>query len=104
MWAGSSASCSWRSCVACFILPRAMLRAAEVTTGDDARDAIAAPHVLIAVDETPGGRRTLASGLVHAAARGAEGTVLHVVAPPRWRPARLRPTPGGPPPGRGPLE
>src|SRR4051794_39477917 len=69
-----------------------MLREAEVTTDDEAREQIAAPRVLIAVDETPGARRTLASGLVHAAARGAEVTVLHVVAPRRWRTARFGPT------------
>jgi nucleotide-binding universal stress UspA family protein len=74
------------------MLTVAMLREADVTTDDDAREAIAAPRVLIAVDETPGGRRTLASGLVHAVARGAEVTVLHVVAPRRWRTARFGPT------------
>jgi nucleotide-binding universal stress UspA family protein len=49
------------------------------------------PRVLIAVDETPSGRRTLASGLVHAAAQGADVTVLHVVAARRWRTARCGP-------------
>jgi nucleotide-binding universal stress UspA family protein len=47
--------------------------------------------VLIAVDETAGGRRTLASGLAQAAARGADVTVLHVVAPRRWRVGRFGP-------------
>jgi nucleotide-binding universal stress UspA family protein len=61
--------------------------------GTDGRDAPAAPapSMLIAVDETASGRRTLASGLAHAAARGADVTVLHVVAPRRWRTARFGP-------------
>jgi nucleotide-binding universal stress UspA family protein len=56
-----------------------------------ALDPASVPHVLIAVDETDGGRRTLASGLAHAAAQGADVTVLHVVAPRRWRTARFGP-------------
>jgi len=51
-----------------------------------------ATHVLIAVDETPAGRRTLLSGLAQAAAQGADVTVLHVVPPRRWRIGRLGPT------------
>ena len=52
-----------------------------------------ASHVLVAVDETPGRpRRTLVSGLAHAAAQGADVTVLHVVPPRRWRIGRLGPT------------
>ena len=54
-------------------------------------DAAAAPRVLIAVDETASGRRTLASGLAHAAAQDADVTVLHVVAARRWRTARFGP-------------
>jgi nucleotide-binding universal stress UspA family protein len=50
-----------------------------------------APHVLIAVDETPGARRTLESGLAHAAAHGAQVTIVHVVAPRRWRVGRFGP-------------
>jgi nucleotide-binding universal stress UspA family protein len=49
------------------------------------------PRVLIAVDDTAGGRRTLASGLRHAAAQGAEATVLHVVPARRWRVGRFGP-------------
>ena len=50
------------------------------------------PRVLIAVDDTAAGRRTLHSGLVQAAARDAEVTVLHVTAPRHWRSARFGPT------------
>jgi nucleotide-binding universal stress UspA family protein len=57
-------------------------------TGD--RDA-PSPSTLIAVDETPRGRRTLASGLAHAATTGAEVTVLHVVPARCWRTARFGP-------------
>jgi len=39
-----------------------MLGEAHVTLDDGARDATPVPRVLIAVDETAGGRRTLASG------------------------------------------
>jgi nucleotide-binding universal stress UspA family protein len=68
-----------------------MLDTAQVPTDDDARTQTANPRVLIAVDETPSGRRTLASGLVQAAARRADVTVLHVTAPRRWRTARFGP-------------
>jgi len=68
-----------------------MLEAPQVPTEDDARRPADGPRVLIAVDETPTGRRTLASGLRHAGAAGAEVTVLHVVAPRRWRTARFGP-------------
>jgi hypothetical protein len=81
----------------------AMLEAAQVMTTDDARDPSAAPRMLIAVDETPAGRRTLASGLVHAAAHGAAVTVLHVVAPQRWRTARFGPVRAVPMRVRDPL-
>ena len=77
---------------------------ANAKPDDDAPDAIAAPRVLIAVDDTPGGRRTLASGLLHAAGRGAEVTVLHVVAPRRWRTARFGPARAVPMYIRDPLE
>ena len=60
-------------------------------------------HVLIAVDDTPGARRTLLSGLAHAAAEGAEVTVLHVVEPQRWRVARLGPVRAVPARLRDPL-
>jgi nucleotide-binding universal stress UspA family protein len=46
-------------------------------------------QVLIAVDETPGARRTLAAGLAQAAAEGADVTVVHVIAPRCFRVARL---------------
>jgi nucleotide-binding universal stress UspA family protein len=63
------------------------------TAGTPPRPAVmdAAPRVLIAVDDTPGGRRTLRSGLRHAAAQGAEATVLHVAPPRRWRVGRFGP-------------
>jgi nucleotide-binding universal stress UspA family protein len=60
------------------------------TTGQGPGEAAPA-RVLIAVDETPGARRTLASGLRHAATRGAEVTVVHIVPPQRWRVGRLGP-------------
>jgi nucleotide-binding universal stress UspA family protein len=82
----------------------AMLETRDVTLNDHARDPAATPHVLIAVDETPGGRRTLVPGLVHAAARDAEVTVLHVVAPRRWRTARFGPVRAVPMLVRDPLE
>jgi nucleotide-binding universal stress UspA family protein len=62
------------------------------------------PRVLIAVDETTSGRRTLVSGLVYAAAQGADVTVLHVVAPRRWRTARCGPVRAVPMRVRDPLE
>jgi nucleotide-binding universal stress UspA family protein len=69
----------------------AMLDTTPLMAAAGADDAASPPRVLIAVDETERGRRTLASGLVHAAARGAEVTVLHVVASRRWRTARFGP-------------
>jgi nucleotide-binding universal stress UspA family protein len=81
-----------------------MLSEAHFTANDHAREPARSPSVLIAVDETRGGRRTLASGLVHAAARGADVTVLHVVAPRRWRTARFGPIRAVPMHVRDPLE
>jgi nucleotide-binding universal stress UspA family protein len=70
----------------------AMIEATHSLAGRAAdEDPAPAPRVLIAVDETPSGRRTLVSGLVHAAAQGADVTVLHVVTPRRWRTARFGP-------------
>jgi nucleotide-binding universal stress UspA family protein len=82
----------------------AMLSEAHFTADDHAREPARGPSVLIAVDETPGGRRTLASGLTHAAASGADVTVLHVVAPRRWRTARFGPVRAVPMHVRDPLE
>jgi len=67
---------------------------AQVTQDHEAeeRHDMPRPCVLIAVDETPAGRRTLLSGLAQAAAQGADVTVLHVVPPRRWRIGRLGPT------------
>jgi len=48
-------------------------------------------RVLIAVEDTAAGRRTLASGLRHAAAQDAEATVLHVIPARRWRVGRFSP-------------
>jgi nucleotide-binding universal stress UspA family protein len=81
-----------------------MLEAAQVTTHDGAGTRTANPRVLIAVDETPAGRRTLVSGLVQAAARGADVTVLHVTAPRRWRTARFGPIRAVPMRLREPME
>lgn len=67
-------------------------------------EARAVPHVLIAVDETPGARRTLASGLADAAVHGAEVTVVHVAAPRRWRIGRLGPVRAVPMRVRDPLD
>jgi nucleotide-binding universal stress UspA family protein len=53
-----------------------------------------APRVLIAVDESPGARRLLESGLAQAAAQNADVTVLHVAAPQRWRVGRFGPVRG----------
>jgi nucleotide-binding universal stress UspA family protein len=55
------------------------------------RDRAAAPHVLIAVDDTPAARRTLASGFADAAVHDADVTVLHVAPPRRWRASRFGP-------------
>jgi nucleotide-binding universal stress UspA family protein len=81
-----------------------MLDTAQPTTHDDAGTQTANPRMLIAVDETPAGRRTLVSGLVQAAARGADVTVLHVAAPRRWRTARFGPVRAVPLRLRDPLE
>jgi nucleotide-binding universal stress UspA family protein len=81
-----------------------MLDTTKPTTHDDAGTRTANPRVLIAVDETPAGRRTLVSGLVQAAARGADVTVLHVAAPRRWRTARFGPVRAVPLRLRDPLE
>src|SRR4051794_11831310 len=68
---------------------------ATMTTGtdynEDERDGGAAPHALIAVDDTAAARRTLASGLADAAVHGADVTVLHVAPARRWRAARFGP-------------
>ena len=64
----------------------------ELLTEDRRADAPPAPQLLIAVDNTPAGRRTLISGLAQASARGAEVTVLHVVPPRRFRLARMGPS------------
>jgi nucleotide-binding universal stress UspA family protein len=61
------------------------------------------PQVLIAVDETPGARRTLESGLAQAAAQDADVTVLHVIAPRCFRVARLGPVRAVPARIRDPL-
>jgi nucleotide-binding universal stress UspA family protein len=68
--------------------PSATAAAPELATPHAGR----APRVLIAVDDTPAGRRTLSSGLRQAAAQGAEATVLHVAPPRRWRVGRLGPS------------
>ena len=81
-----------------------MLDAAEVTTHDDTDTRAPNPRVLIAVDDTPAGRRTLASGLVQAAARRADVTVLHVTAPRRWRTGRIGPIRAVPMRLRNPLD
>jgi nucleotide-binding universal stress UspA family protein len=85
-----------------------MLDTAQHTAERDAArfrppDGPPASRVLIAVDETPGGRRTLVSGLGQAAARGAEVTVVHVVAPRRWRVGRFGPVRAVPMRVRDPL-
>src|SRR3954466_11598846 len=69
----------------------ATMTTAAISTGHDEqeRDRAAAPHVLIAVDDTPAARRTLASGLADAAVHAAGVTVLHVAPPRRWRASRL---------------
>lgn len=72
--------------------------------GDDERGGRAVPHVLIAVDDTPAARRTLASGLAEAAVHGADVTVMHVTSPRRWRTARFGPVRGVPMRVRDPLE
>jgi nucleotide-binding universal stress UspA family protein len=81
-----------------------MLETAQVITADATKAPDPRPHVLIAVDETPSGRRTLVSGLVAAAARDADVTVLHVTVPRRWRTARFGPIRAVPLRLRDPLE
>jgi nucleotide-binding universal stress UspA family protein len=82
-----------------------MLEMAQATMGHEAEGHEVPPTtVLIAVDETAAGRRTLASGLAQAAARGAEVTVLHVIAPRRWRTARFGPVRAVPMRLRDPLD
>lgn len=81
-----------------------MLETAQVTPHHDTGTRVPNPRVLIAVDETPAGRRTLASGLVQARARRADVTVLHVTAPRRWRTARFGPIRAVPMRLRNPLE
>jgi nucleotide-binding universal stress UspA family protein len=77
--------------------------AATIRQDHDELEAPRAPHVLIAVDETPAGRRTLVSGLADAAAHGADVTVLHVTPPRRWRTARFGPVRAVPMRVRDPL-
>jgi len=66
---------------------------AQVTQDHEAeeRHDMPRPCVLIAVDDTPGARGTLRSGLAQAAAQGADVTILHVVPPRRWRVGRFGP-------------
>ena len=73
----------------------ATMTTAAISTGHDEhqRGRVAAPHVLIAVDDTPAARRTLASGLADAAVHDADVTVLHVAPPRRWRASRFGPVP-----------
>jgi nucleotide-binding universal stress UspA family protein len=71
---------------------------------EDERGGAVAPHVLIAVDDTPAARRTLASGLADAAVHGADVTVLHVAPPRRWRTARFGPVAAVPVRVSDPLE
>jgi nucleotide-binding universal stress UspA family protein len=83
-----------------------MLETAPVNAAHDRSGHDGPPEAttLIAVDETAGGRRTLASGLARAAAQGAHVAVLHVVAPRRWRVARFGPVRAVPMRLRDPLE
>jgi len=60
-----------------------------VLTADPGTDEPPAARLLIAVDDSPSGRRTLISGLAQAAAQDAEVTVVHVVPPRRYRVARM---------------
>ena len=69
-----------------------MLDVVQTTRMEEAGERPAPPRVLIAVDDTAAGRRTLVSGLVQAAARDAEVTILHVTVPRHWRSARFGPT------------
>jgi nucleotide-binding universal stress UspA family protein len=73
-------------------------------TEDRRTDEPPAPQVLIAVDDTPAGRRTLISGLAQAAARDADVTVLHVVPARRFRVARMATPRAKPMRVRDPLE
>jgi nucleotide-binding universal stress UspA family protein len=77
--------------VRAFTKEEAMLETAQRSEGRETHGTAGPPHVLIAVDETPGARQTLASGLAQAAAQGAGVTVLHVAAPRHWRVGRLGP-------------
>jgi nucleotide-binding universal stress UspA family protein len=81
---------------------------AATMTGREAhaeeRDVGTAPCMLIAVDDTPAARRTLASGLADAAVHGADVTVVHVAPPRRWRTARFGPVRAVPMRVRDPLE
>jgi nucleotide-binding universal stress UspA family protein len=69
----------------------ATMTTAAISTEHDECDRAAAPHVLIAVDDTPAARRTLASGLADAAVHDADVTVLHVAPARRWRASRFGP-------------
>jgi nucleotide-binding universal stress UspA family protein len=83
-----------------------MFQTAQVTQGhvEGCGEAPAAPHLLIAVDDTPSARRTLESGLAHAAAADAEVTVVHVTTPRTWRLGRFGPVRAVPMRVRDPLE
>ena len=65
--------------------------ASALLTEDPRTDVPSASHLLIAVDDTPAGRRTLAAGLAQAAAQDAEATVVHVVPARRFRVTRMGP-------------
>lgn len=81
-----------------------MLDTGRAGVGDGTDEREAPPQTLVAVDETPGARRTLHSGLAYAAATGADVTVLHVVPARRWRTARFGPVRAVPMRVRDPLE
>src|ERR1700750_2501680 len=65
--------------------------ASALLTEDPRTDVPPASHLLIAVDDTPAGRRTLVAGLAQAAAHDAEATGVHVVPARRFRVARMGP-------------
>jgi nucleotide-binding universal stress UspA family protein len=69
----------------------AMAQATQSHEAED-RHGRSAPHVLIAVDDTPDASGTLRSGLEQAEAQGADVTLLHVVPARRWRVGRFGPT------------
>ena len=71
---------------------------------DPGTDVPPASHLLIAVDDTAAGRRTLISGLAQAAAQNAGVTVVHVVPARRHRVARMAPARPVPTRVRDPLE